>query len=80
MPSRSFVRRFWSAQSDTSLSFHALRRYLGRLDYRERVRGSHHIFTREGAEEIINLQPQGTKCKAYQVRQVRKILIRHGLR
>jgi hypothetical protein len=49
------------------------------LGFNERLRGSHHIFTREGVEEIINLQPKGAKAKAYQVRQVRNVIIKYGL-
>jgi len=38
-----------------------------------------HIYTREGVEEILNLQPKGGMAKAYQVRQVRGVIVRHGL-
>jgi len=49
-----------------------------RLGFAERTRGSHHIFSKEGVEELINLQRHGNNAKAYQVRQVRAILKRHG--
>jgi hypothetical protein len=50
------------------------------LGFDERVHGSHHIFTREGVEEIINLQPRdGGLAKPYQVRQVRDIISRYQL-
>ena len=32
-------------------------------------RSSHHIFTKEGVEKIINLQTKDGKAKPYQVRQ-----------
>jgi hypothetical protein len=38
--------------------------------------GSHVIFTKPGVRERITLQPEGSKAKAYQVRQVRAILLR----
>ena len=57
-----------------------MRLYLVSLGFGERIRGSHHIFTREGVPEILNLQPQGSRCKPYQVKQVRKTLLRHGFR
>jgi hypothetical protein len=44
-----------------------------------RVRGSHHIFRREGVAEKINLQQDGNKAKPYQVRQVRNILVKYKL-
>ena len=49
------------------------------LGFQERVRGSHHIFTREGIEEILNLQPRGSMAKPYQVRQVRNVIVRYKL-
>ena len=41
--------------------------------------GSHHIFTRERVEEIVNLQPKGGKAKPYQVKQVRQLITRYKL-
>lgn len=65
--------------SDAGVSFDGLCGLLRHLGFDERVRGSHHIFTREGVEEILNLQPVGSKAKAYQVRQVRGVILRHRL-
>ena len=52
---------------------------LSHLGFAERIRGDHHIFTREGVMEILNLQPRGGKAKAYQVKQVRAVLTSYGL-
>ena len=52
---------------------------LHRLGFEERVKGSHHIFSREGVAEILNLQPRGNKCKPYQVKQVRNVIITYQL-
>ena len=49
------------------------------LGFEERVKGSHHIFTLEGREAALNLQPDGSKAKAYQVRQARRIIIEQRL-
>lgn len=65
--------------ADVNIEFPALCQLLIRLGFSERVKGSHHIFTRDGVEEIINLQPKGNKAKAYQVKQVRGILVRYRL-
>jgi len=65
--------------SDANISFSSMRRLLGRLGFQERTRGDHHIFTRSGVEEILNLQPKGAKCKPYQVKQVRSVIIRYKL-
>ena len=39
--------------------------------------GSHTIFHKTGVEEILNLQPIGNKAKAYQVKQVRNMILKH---
>jgi len=44
-----------------------LRSLLRRLGFAERIKGSHHIFTREGVDEILNIQPRGSMAKPYQV-------------
>ncbi len=65
--------------ADANISFDDLCSMLTHLDFDERIRGSHHIFTREGVEEILNLQPLGSKAKAYQVKQVRGVILKYGL-
>ena len=40
---------------------------------------AHHIFTRDGVEEILNLQPRGSLAKAYQVKQVRNVIVQYKL-
>ncbi len=44
------------------------------LGFEERVKGSHRIFKREDVDEIITLQPSGSKAKPYQVKQVRQLI------
>lgn len=65
--------------SDTGVRFCDLGSLLRWLGFAERVRGDHHSFSREGVEEIVNLQPRGGWAKAYQVRQVRKLILKHRL-
>jgi hypothetical protein len=40
---------------------------------------SHRIFSKEGVEEIINIQPDGAQAKPYQVKQVRDIMVKYRL-
>jgi len=47
--------------------------------FKERIKGSHHIFTKDGVEEIINLQPKGNKSKPYQVKQVRNVILKYKI-
>jgi len=65
--------------SDANIGFEELCRLLKRLGFEERIKGSHHIFTRDGVEEILNLQPKGSKAKLYQVKQVRHVILRYKL-
>jgi predicted RNA binding protein YcfA (HicA-like mRNA interferase family) len=52
---------------------------MAKYGFDERVKGSHHIFTKDGVEEIINIQPIGSKAKAYQVKQVRNLILKYKL-
>ncbi len=61
-------------KADANIKFEDLRQFLIALDFEERIKGSHHIFRRNGVEEKPNLQRDGNKAKSYQVRQVRDIL------
>ena len=74
-----FRQRILAGISDGDTEFTALRQLLARLGFEERIRGSHHIFTRDDVVEILNLQPKGHKAKAYQVKQVRGILVKYRL-
>jgi len=44
-----------------------------------RIKGSHHIFRKEGVKELVNIQKDGNKAKPYQIRQVRSILLEYNL-
>ena len=49
------------------------------LGFDERVRGDHHIFTKDGIDEILNLQPKGSMAKPYQIKQARNVILRYRL-
>ena len=46
-----------SGQSDANIDFDSICNLLIRLGFEERIAGSHHIFTKEGIKEILNLTP-----------------------
>lgn len=71
--------RILSGSSDRNIDFADMLRLLERLGFAERIKGDHHIFTKSGIAEIVNLQPTGKQAKPYQVRQVRDILVKYGL-
>jgi predicted RNA binding protein YcfA (HicA-like mRNA interferase family) len=66
-------------ESDANIRFEELCHLLQAKGFRMRVSGSHHIFTKSGVLERINLQREGSKAKPYQVRQVRRILANYKL-
>ncbi|MCK9398320.1 MAG: type II toxin-antitoxin system HicA family toxin [Methylobacter sp.] len=65
--------------SDANIPFDDLRGLLIRLGFDERIRGSHHVYRKNGVEEKLNLQQDDRKAKPYQVRQVRFIIIKYHL-
>ena len=44
-----------------------------------RVRGSHHLFDKDGVVEIVNLQSRGGHAKPCQVGQIRKPILQYNL-
>jgi predicted RNA binding protein YcfA (HicA-like mRNA interferase family) len=71
--------RVLRGSSDANIRFSELRGLLSRLGFAERIKGSHHIFTRADIADILNLQPRNSMAKPYQVKQVRRILVQHKL-
>lgn len=71
--------RILRGTSDTNIGFADLCQLLTHLGFDERIRGSHHIFTKSGVAEILNLQPKAGKAKVYQVKQVRELLVNYKL-
>jgi predicted RNA binding protein YcfA (HicA-like mRNA interferase family) len=65
--------------ADANIPFTGMVTLLKRMGFQERVKGSHHIFARDGVAEILNLQPACNKCKPYQVKQVRNVIINYQL-
>lgn len=57
--------RILAGKADTNISFSDIRHLLIVLGFNERIKGDHHIFAQSGIEEILNLQPQGSKAKPY---------------
>ena len=64
---------------DNNILFADLQSVLDRLGFQCRIKGDHFIYTKDGIEEIINIQPNGNRAKPYQVKQVRNIILRYRL-
>lgn len=64
---------------DSNIPFKDLQTVLERLGFQCRIKGDHFIYTKDGVEEIINIQPVGSKAKPYQIKQVRNIILWYQL-
>ena len=68
-----------SGRQDRAFKFSDLTKLLRVMGFQERIKGSHHIYYRINIEEILNIQPNGSNAKPYQVKQVRNVIIKYGL-
>jgi len=68
-----------AGKSDQNIDFNELLNLLLNLGFEQRIKGSHHIFFSEDLDEIINIQPIGNKAKAYQIKQIRTIIVNYQL-
>jgi len=77
---KGIIDKVLSGLSDKNIRFEDLRKLLLSLDFEERIKGDHHIFTRVDILEILNIQSlRDGKAKAYQVEQVRNIILKYKL-
>ena len=66
--------------TDNNVSFEGLCLLMRRMNFSQRIKGSHYIFCKDNVEEIINLQRgQGGKAKPYQVKQIRNLILKYKL-
>lgn len=73
------LKKVLFGNSDKNIEFDELYHLLLKLGFEVRIKGSHHNFSKNGVVEKINIQKDGNMAKAYQVRQVRNIIIRYRL-
>lgn len=73
------ILKILGGASDANIRFKDLCNALKDFGFEMRIKGSHHIFTKDGIEEILNIQPKGSKAKPYQVKQVRNVILKYRL-
>jgi predicted RNA binding protein YcfA (HicA-like mRNA interferase family) len=62
------------------VDFRKLETLLKQLGFRrDRIRGSHRIYSHPKSARLLNLQPRGHEAKPYQLRQLRDIILEFGL-
>lgn len=69
-----------SGKSDSNIRFADLRNLLEEYGFTCRIRGDHFIYKRTDIPDRVNIQPIGNKAKAYQVKQIRQIFIKYGIK
>lgn len=68
-----------SGTQDRNIRFSDLQKVLAAFGFQCRIRGDHFIYWKNGIDEIINLQPDGSKAKPYQVKQIRNLILKYHL-
>lgn len=68
-----------SGSKDSNIKFRDLQKILDVLGFQCRIKGDHFIYYKSDVEELINIQPTGNKAKAYQVKQVRGLILRYKM-
>ena len=76
---KKLLLKILSGTSNANIHFDDLCDLLKSFGFEGRIRGSHHIFRKEGVVEKINLQRAGNKAKPYQVKQVRNVIVKYKL-
>ena len=76
---KRLLQTILDGRSDANIRFSDLRTMMGYLGFEERIRGSHHLFDKDGVVEVVNLQGRGGHAKPYQVRQVRRLILKYKL-
>ena len=74
------VAKILEGRSDANFDFNDLCHVLERAGFARREgKGSHAIYSKDGVEEIVNIQPKGGNAKPYQVKQVRELILKYQL-
>ncbi len=69
-----------SGKSDYNIDFKDFQTLLAQLGFvLIRQKGSHLIYFHYGIHEMMNIQKDGAKAKAYEVRQLRKLIMQYDL-
>lgn len=65
-------------KKDHNINFSDLKHLLESMDFKCSTKGDHFVYRRPDTP-IINIQPEGNHAKAYQIRQIRAIIIEKKL-
>lgn len=68
-----------SGAHDKNIKFRDLQKLLDALGFGHRIKGDHFIYYYGNLPENINIQPNGSMTKPYQVKQIRNYLAKYGI-
>jgi hypothetical protein len=69
-----------NGKSDSNVNYSDFQNLIVDLGFEfRRQKGSHTMYYHVGIKEFINIQKDGSKAKAYQVEQLRSVIIKHSL-
>jgi predicted RNA binding protein YcfA (HicA-like mRNA interferase family) len=69
-----------SGKSDNNINYADFQSLIVALGFTyQRNNGSHTMYYHSDIREFMNIQKQGSKAKGYQVKQLRDIILTHGL-
>ena len=75
------IKKLLTGNSDNNFDFNYLRKLILHFGFTEIIKGSHHTYRIKNHEAFIIIQPlKGNTAKPYQVKQVRKTLLKYFLR
>jgi len=78
--SKRTLEKILKGLSDKNIKFRELRETLLKLGFAERIKGDHHILTKDKIIEITNIQPlRDGNARAYQVKQIRNLILKYKL-
>lgn len=73
------IQKILLGNNDANIRFSELQKLLSDLNFKHRIKGDHYIYYRDDIAEIINIQPNNNMAKPYQVKQVKKLIIKYNL-
>ena len=76
---RTLLQSILGGRSDATIRLADHRALMQHLGFEERIRGSQPIYRKEGMAEKVNLGRDGGNAKRYQVRLVRRLILKCDL-
>jgi len=73
-----FMLKLLTYKNGTDIDFIELCAFLKYLGFSLKIKSNHYIFTRDGVEEIINIQPARDNVKPSHIEQIKNIIIKYN--